>query len=109
MSMACVPSGQPFAVLAETMKGKKRSAELLQAFTKLRKCEHEDLGFIVLQAAISAARTVLQTQSSEPADPGDAMWQAFASELMVNTNTWLTILPWKAADAQTCSSPSLIR
>lgn len=82
MSIQCVPNGQPLAALAETVQGKKRSADLLQAFAKVRKCEHEDLGYVVLQAAISAARAVLQTQSSEAADPGHAVWQAFASELM---------------------------
>jgi len=74
---------QPLAALAEKT-GMKRSADLQQALTmqqKVRKCEH-GLGYIVLQAAIFAARAVLQTQSSEPADPGDAVWQAFVFELM---------------------------
>ena len=82
MSIPCVPMGQPLAALAETRKGKKRSADLLQQCENIRNCEHDDLGYIVLQAAVSAARAVLQTHSSEAADPGHAVWQACASELM---------------------------
>lgn len=86
MSTTCVPSGQPLAALTEKTRGRKRSADLFHALTmkhKARKCE-DGLGYIVLQAAIFAARSVLLTQRSEPADPGDALWQAFVFELMHN-------------------------
>ena len=49
---------------------------------RVRACKHADLGYAVMQAAMSAAMAIIHTKGFADCDPGDALWPHFVCDVM---------------------------